>query len=388
MYLDFFGFKEPPFSISPNPKYLFMSRQHQDALAHLLYSLETSGGFVLLTGEVGTGKTTITRCFLEKVPDNAQIAYVMHPKLSAVDLLATICDELSIPYRRSQDDLKWLIDSIHRHLLHNFSLGRRTILIIDEAQNLSISVLEQIRLLTNLETDEAKLMNIILIGQPELREIFVKPQLRQLNQRITARCHLHNLNLNDTWEYIQHRLKIAGAISNPFTFNVAKMIHRLTGGVPRLMNVICDRALLGAYASESRQVTPAVLKKSAFEVLDEEASQSGSVKRSTGDSSWVGLVLVIILLTFFVGVAWLKTNPNTASLPLNKTEQKSIEKELSPHTKKENNVPTRSVRDELINRLKKPVSNIKNPSENVRPLFQPVTDQAISFLLIQETIKS
>src|SRR6056300_336665 len=249
MYHHYFGLSDAPFSIAVNPRYLFMSARHRDALAHLLYGVGSGGGFILLTGEVGTGKTTINRCLLDQLPDNTDLAIVLNPALSAVELLATVCDEFEIEYPRDTLSLKRLTDALHGFLLNNHAAGRRSVLMIDEAQHLDFDVLEQIRLLTNLETNDEKLLQIILIGQPELTDKLARPELRQLNQRITARYNLQPLNLDETGAYIRHRLEVAGLKGDRKLFEQAavKQIHALTRGIPRLINVLCDRALLGAF---------------------------------------------------------------------------------------------------------------------------------------------
>ena len=211
MYYQYFGLSEAPFSIAVDPRYLFMSHRHRDALAHLLYGVGAGGGFIVLTGEVGTGKTTLNRALLAQLPDTADVAIVLNPALDAAELLATVCDELAIPYERADaGSLKALTDCLHRFLLDNHARGRKTVLLIDEAQHLSVEVLEQIRLLTNLETDSKKLLHIILTGQPELSAMLARPELRQLNQRITARYDLAPLTRTETGSYIRHRLQIAG----------------------------------------------------------------------------------------------------------------------------------------------------------------------------------
>ncbi|PIE37783.1 MAG: hypothetical protein CSA53_05070 [Gammaproteobacteria bacterium] len=272
MYYSYFGLKEAPFSIAVNPRYLYMSPRHRDALAHLLYGVGAGGGFILLTGEVGTGKTTINRCFLEQIPDNINVAMVLNPALDARELLATVCDELGVDYGHDQPSLKTLTDALHQFLLANHQQGRKTVLMIDEAQHLNFDVLEQIRLLTNLETHTEKLLQIVLIGQPELLQMLARPELRQLNQRITARYELMPLNQEETRAYVSHRLQVAGlGVANPlFSAKALSRLHRLSGGIPRLINVICDRALLGAYGKQQSQVTPELLEQAASEVLGNE----------------------------------------------------------------------------------------------------------------------
>ncbi len=270
MYTSFFGLNEKPFSITPDPRYLFMSERHGEALAHLVYGVTESGGFIQLTGEVGTGKTTLVRSLLlDRMPDNADVAVVLNPQLSVVEFLATICEELHIEVVHNKGSVKALTDALNRHLLDAHAAGRRTILVVDEAQNLAPAVLEQVRLLTNLETAKQKLLQIILIGQPELRELLARTDLRQLAQRITARYHLEPLTREETASYIEHRLKVAGALGEVFDAAAKKEVFRLSHGVPRLVNVICDRALLGAYAKESRPVTARLVRQAAAEVKGE-----------------------------------------------------------------------------------------------------------------------
>ncbi|SFC44405.1 ExeA family protein [Pseudoalteromonas denitrificans] len=267
MYLSFFGLVEKPFSIAPNPEYLFLSDRHKEALAHLTFGLGDAGGFVLLTGEVGTGKTTVTRCMLAELPDSTQVAFVLNPSLSELELLASICDELRIRYKKSDATLKNLTDKIKNRLLKNHQKGGHTMLIIDEAQHLAPAVLEQLRLLTNLETNQKKLLQIILVGQPELQQLLKRNELRQLAQRITARYHLLPLTEAQVFAYIEHRLNKAGTDSPIFASNSIKMIHQLTAGIPRLINLLCDRALMGAFASQQLHVNKMIIKQAAIEVL-------------------------------------------------------------------------------------------------------------------------
>src|SRR5437868_14879597 len=217
MYASYFGLKHEPFSIAPDPNYLFMSERHREALAHLLYGLGGGGGFVLLTGEIGTGKTTVCRCFLEQVPPSCQVAYVFNPKLSALELLQVVCQEFRVPVadRAGGATVKDHVDALNAFLLASHAQGRNGVLVIDEAQNLSADVLEQLRLLTNLETNERKLLQIILIGQPELRAMLARPELEQLAQRVIARYHLGSLSAGETAAYIAHRLSVAGASVQP-----------------------------------------------------------------------------------------------------------------------------------------------------------------------------
>lgn len=271
MYTDYFGLKEKPFSIAPNPRYLYMSEQHQDALAHLLYGIQEGEGFVLLTGDIGTGKTTLCRSLLEQTPDYVEVAYIFNPKLSALELLLSICDEFKVSLNQEDNSLsiKQVIDKINGHLLDQHRRNRHSVLIIDEAQNLSIDVLEQIRLLTNLETNSKKLLQIILIGQPELREVFQKPELEQLAQRITARFHIGPLSLSEVENYLNHRVYVAGGSKRPlFNKGAIKTLHKLTRGVPRLINTVSDRALLATYVHTQSQVSKKEIQSAAAEILD------------------------------------------------------------------------------------------------------------------------
>ena len=291
MYNEYFGFKEAPFSIAPDPQFLYMSDRHREALAHLLYGMKTDGGFVLLTGDVGTGKTTVCRCLLGQVPENSEIAFVVNPKLSVVELLATICDELGIAYPQGNRSNKLFIDAINRFLLETHSRGGKTVLIIDEAQNLSIDVLEQIRLLTNLETDKKKLLQVIMLGQPELKEKLECPELRQLAQRITARYHLEPLSRNELEGYLGHRLAVAGVERPLFPAACIGPLYTFSGGVPRLINLLCDRALLGAYVTEQHGVNRALLTQAAEEVFGRAARP-----QLAGYPLWQWLLLFLIFV--------------------------------------------------------------------------------------------
>jgi general secretion pathway protein A len=255
MYLDFYGLKEAPFSITPDPRFVFLSERHRDALAHLLYGIGQggSGGFVQLTGEVGTGKTTLCRLLLEQLPADTRVALVLNPRLSPIELLETICEELKIDLTGRRGSLKALVDGLNAYLLDAYAQGLRVVLIIDEAQNLSTEALEQVRLLTNLETPTQKLLQIILLGQPELRELLGKPELRQLAQRITARYHLTPLGADESEAYVRHRLQVAGCAKMPFTRLALRRLHDHADGVPRLLNVIADRSLMQATRATSRR---------------------------------------------------------------------------------------------------------------------------------------
>ena len=304
MYASFFGLKQEPFSIAPDPRYLFMSERHREALAHLLYGVRSGGGFVLLSGEIGAGKTTVCRCFLEQIPKRCNVAYIFNPKLTVHELLKTVCEEFRIPHAHQGpgvETVKDYLDPINEFLLKTHAVGQNNVLIIDEAQMLSAEVLEQLRLLTNLETNERKLLQIILIGQPELRDILARPELEQLAQRVIARFHLEALSEAETAQYIRHRLGVAGLENNKlFDRHALVRIHQLTRGVPRRINLLCDRALLGAYAEGRARVSAAVVDKAAGEVFGgapppaPQAPRQGERKRNEAGGAagrWRGLAL-------------------------------------------------------------------------------------------------
>jgi general secretion pathway protein A len=296
MYYDYFGLSEAPFSIAPNPEYLFMTERHQEALAHLHHGVESDGGFVLLTGDIGTGKTTVCRCFLDKLPEDTVVAFILNPFLGGRELLLTICQELNIKVAENAT-LRQLTESIYRYLLEAHAKGKQTVLLIDEAQHLHYKVLELIRLLTNLETTTQKLLKIILVGQPELNDTLAKPELTQLSQRITTRYHIQPLSFDETGAYIDYRLRMAGYLSEKKIFPkvVVKTIFDVTNGVPRLINVICDRALLGAYSQNLGEINHKVLKKAITEVR-------GNHQLKT-QSRWLwvaGLLPVMLILIYFL----------------------------------------------------------------------------------------
>ena len=320
MYATFFGLGQDPFSIAPDPRYLFMSERHREALAHLLYGLKGGGGFVLLSGEIGTGKTTVCRCFLEQIPDSCNVAYIFNPKLTADELLRSICDEFHIDLPQNATTAKDFIDPLNGFLLGEHAAGKSNVLIIDEAQNLSADVLEQLRLLTNLETNERKLLQIVLIGQPELRRMLARPELEQLAQRVIARFHLEALSLEETGHYIAHRLAVAGLRgASPFDAKAVARVHKLARGVPRRINLLCGRALLGAYASGVALVNRRMVNQAAAEVFGpdlrpgagrhagpEIAAASAETRRTSmalavAAASAVGLVAGAALLAFATG---------------------------------------------------------------------------------------
>lgn len=305
MYTSFFGLNEKPFAITPDPRYLYLSERHAEALAHLLYGINESGGFIQLTGEVGTGKTTVVRTLLSRVPHHADVAVILNPRVTPVEFLLTICEELGLGIAEAdRDSVKQMVDALNRRLLSGHAEGRRIIVLVDEAQNLSIDVLEQVRLLTNLETPTQKLLQIILIGQPELRELLDRTDLRQLAQRITGRYHLKPLSREETKGYVRHRLRVAGATEDIFTPAALVELHRLSLGIPRVINVACDRALLGAYTQEVKKINAGLVRRAAGEVYGRRFLPT-----------WLGWVagslgLVALAGTLFLGWQfWLQSSP-------------------------------------------------------------------------------
>jgi general secretion pathway protein A len=308
MYTSFFGLGEKPFAITPDPRYLFMSERHAEALAHLLYGINEAGGFIQLTGEVGTGKTTVVRSLLERMPGHADVAVILNPQLTPLQFVLTICEELGI-FVRDEDttSIKDLVDILNKRLLEAHAKGRRVVVIVDEAQNLTPETLEQVRLLTNLETASHKLLQIILIGQPELREVLARVELRQLAQRITGRYHLVPLSKSETASYVNHRLRVAGANGEIFSAAALREIHRLSGGVPRIINVICDRALLGAFTQEQHRIGPSLVRLAASEVYGRSFSPPW-MRLLVTSSAAVG----IAVLAFAI---WLLVDMNRSTAP-------------------------------------------------------------------------
>lgn len=306
MYLDHFELNEAPFSITPDPRFVYLTSQHQDALAHLLFGISQGGGggFVQLTGEVGTGKTTLCRLLMAQVPDNVRIALVLNPMQQPIELLRTICDELRILLPKRTSSIKTLTDALTRYLLESYAAGLRVVLIIDEAQNLSFESLEQVRMLTNLETPTQKLLQVILLGQPELRELLARDNLRQLAQRITARFHLAPLSAEDTAAYVQHRLAVAGRKRLLFTTDAMRELHRRTRGFPRAINVVADRALLGGYARAREMIDASMVAVAA----DEVTGNSPLRPRTFQMAAWL-VVSVAAVAAVFVAIRWMTQSP-------------------------------------------------------------------------------
>lgn len=318
MYTCYFGLTEKPFAIAPNPRYLFMSELHREALAHLLYGLSSEGCIILLTGDVGTGKTTVCRCLLEQLPGKTDIAMILNPKLTITDLLKTICEELKIPIPETSPSIKMYIDQLNAYLLRAHAEGRNTALIVDEAQNLDIEILEQLRLLTNLETNTNKLLQIILIGQPELRHILDDPKLSQINQRITTRYHLQPLQAADVRSYIEHRIAIAGGNSRNVLFSkkAIEYVAKISKGIPRVINILCDHALLGAYANNSDHVSLQIMKKAAGELAATKKNKPYPAKRRIMMLAPM-LPVIGVILGIVLGLNFLDKRDNIALLKNN-----------------------------------------------------------------------
>jgi general secretion pathway protein A len=316
MYTRFFGLKHEPFSLAPDPRYLYMSKRHREALAHLLYGVGGGGGFVLLSGEIGAGKTTVCRCFLEQIPKRCNVAYIFNPKLTVLELVKSVCDEFHIPTPKVRGaTVKNYVDALNDFLLRTHAVGQNNVLIIDEAQQLSPEVLEQLRLLTNLETNERKLLQIVLIGQPELRTMLERPDLEQLAQRVIARFHLKALSVKETEHYIRHRLSVAGMTrAIPFDRNALQRIHEIARGVPRRINLLCDRVMLGAYAHGKHTIDRAMVEKAGREVFGKMPTSTPPDGmpgvRSTGLGIVIGAGLAVAALAAFVFFdGWRNGNP-------------------------------------------------------------------------------
>ncbi len=323
MYTTYFGFKEKPFSIAPDPRYLYMSELHREALAHLLYGISSDGCFILLTGDVGTGKTTVCRCLLEQLPDNTDVALIVNPRLTDLELLETICDELEIPMGDGERSAKFYIDNLNRYLLNAHARGRNTALLIDEAQNLSLDLLELLRLLTNLETHKKKLLKIVLLGQSELRQLLENSGADQISQRITSRYHLLPLERDDVFAYVRHRLAVAGERKKIFSESALIRIYELTNGIPRLTNVVCDRALLGAYVEGKYLVNENIVEQAAREVLGNVGERGG---RRENKHLLRTVLLALLLFILGVGVATFYMSRQVPSESVNSSQGGQVER--------------------------------------------------------------
>jgi len=306
MYLDYFGLRQKPFLITPDPAFLYPSQIHQQALAHLHYGLEREGGFILLTGEVGTGKTTLCRLLIEELPEKFRLAYILNTKLDSAGVLAGICKELDISVADSRD-VNGLVAAIYDDLLAVHGANRHTLVVIEEAQNLAPDVLETLRLLTNLETSSTKLLHILLIGQPELLKALAQPELRQLNQRVVSRCHLGPLSRGELQQYMPHRIKMAGSTRPLFTIGAISLIHKKTGGIPRLVNLLAEHCLMGAYGQGIEKVTPAIVRQAARELRDTLKPAKGSALKD----SPLRMVLPLVAMVMLAGAVAYYSLPNT-----------------------------------------------------------------------------
>ncbi len=337
MYNDHFGIQEKPFTMAPDPRYLYMSDGHREAFAHLLYGInEDDGGFVLLTGEVGTGKTTVCRCLLEQLPEKTNVAMILNPKVTSIELLASICDEFQISYPPDTSSIKVLVDLLNTYLLAAHGNGDKNVLIIDEAQNLSPEVLEQIRLLTNLETNQKKLLQVILLGQPELLEILARPEMRQLVQRVTARYNLRPLTEQEIIPYVRHRMTVAGLQRQVFTPSAMAHLYRRSKGIPRMINILCDRALLGAFVLGQETVDDALVREAAREVLWTEGVKGPRSPLSRYKKITAGVAAIILAL----GLFFLRDTPRVDSTPQPMAQVEQAPSPASePAMAKENTAP-------------------------------------------------
>ncbi len=328
MYKDYFGLREKPFKLVPNPEYLFLSKSHEIALAHLNYAVDQCEGFVVITGEVGTGKTTLCRQFLDQLQDQCESAYVFNPKLESIQLLSIICNEFGIHIHTKAKTIKTILEGLNSYLIAMSKLDRKVVLLIDEAQSLSVDNLEMVRMLSNLETTRNKLLQIILVGQPELSDLLDTYELRQLAQRISLNCHLTPLTAKESKAYIQHRVAIAAQQNiQLFSPGACRLVYRYSGGIPRLINIACDRALLAAYSLNRTMVTKAIMQTAIKEL----ASRGHEVGRGPLLSSviWGSVVIVGLVVTvFLLNSKWFDKIPD--SNPISHSQQRLLESNSPP----------------------------------------------------------
>lgn len=379
MYTSHFNLKDSPFSITPDPGYLYMSPHHQEALGHLLYGAgqgaDQGGGFVQITGEVGTGKTTLIRALLEQDIEGVDVALILNSTVTEKEFLASVCDELRIEYPRDSESLKPLVDALNEYLLKTHAAGRRTVLIIDEAQNLSRDVLEQIRLLTNLETHTHKLLRIMLVGQPELKDMLARKDLRQLAQRITARYHLTPLNRSETMDYVAHRLEVAGGRRSLFSTGALRAVHKLSGGIPRLINIICDRALLGAYAAGHDQVDAKTIKQAAREALgDYPVRKSGLTSLKTSRGKLFTAASIVLLLALALSfLTWFRPADTTDEVAGLQTEAVDAAADSSPSVPAADAVESENTDTAVVLEAPPPITETEMRSEQSSP--RPVVEE-------------
>jgi general secretion pathway protein A len=304
MYTSYFGLKENPFSMTPDTRYLFLSPQHSEALNHLLYGINEKKGFMVITGGIGTGKTTICRKLLSILDQSVNSALIFNPSLSEMELLATINQEFGVKSGLGRKTRKRYTDALNKFLLKNFSAGRNAVLLIDEAQNLSRGVLEQIRMLSNLETEREKLLQIVLIGQPELEKLLTSPSLRQLNERITVRYNLTPFSCHQEKDYIKHRLAVAGGNKGvPLFSNQAyRKINSYSRGIPRRINAICDRALLIAYSKDSNSINRKLVREAVSDIGSGYLTDKTNSQRRRERLLLLSALIIIILLLLEVTV--------------------------------------------------------------------------------------